>query len=329
MKRVLIGLMTLLAFTPAGWAASASPGVDTNASAAAPQEVRCSECHTGPNPTAANPCLIPCPRPMPAQGPAVVLLNQLSAEYEPVIFAHKLHAQMSEMSGGCEVCHHFNPANRILACRDCHSATQPGTILKPGLRGAYHRLCLKCHREWNQDTKCLVCHALKTANSAPVVAPDPSDIMGVLHPDVKEPVTKIFQTSYAQGKLVPFRHQEHIQRFGFRCADCHREENCSDCHQPETASRLDRSLNEMHARCALCHQTAGDPEVCAHCHSNREVPPFDHKQTGLVLSEDHQIANCTDCHTGGRFHQKPTCSACHESDISYPAKLPGTRVKTP
>ena len=329
MKHVLIALITLHAFPSAGWAANATLLAGTNASSDTPQEVRCSECHTCPNPTAANPCLVPCPRPMPAQGPAVVLLNQLSAQYEPVIFAHKLHSQMSEMSGGCAVCHHFNQANRILACRDCHSEDQPKTILEPGLRGAYHRLCLKCHREWNQDTKCSVCHALKTANSAPVVAPDPSDIMGTLHPDVKEPVTKIYQTSDAQGKLVTFRHQEHIQRFGFKCAACHHEDNCGDCHRTKNVPTVAMSVMQHHARCAICHQTTGSSDICAHCHSDEEIPPFTHEQTGLALNEDHQIADCVDCHVDGRFHQEPTCSACHEADVSYPAKLPGTKVKTP
>ena len=329
MRRPLIALITLLAFPPAGIQAATPATETTNVSSATPREVRCLDCHTCLHPTKADPCLVPCPRPTSAQGPAVVVLGQLSAQYEPVIFAHRLHAQMSEMSGGCAVCHHFNPAHKILACHDCHSESNPGTILKPSLRGAYHRLCLKCHREWNQDTKCSVCHALKTANSAPVVAPDPSDVMGILHPDVKEPVTKIFQTTYERGKLVTFRHQEHVRRFGFKCADCHHEENCSDCHQPEAASLHARSLNEMHMHCAICHQTTGSPEVCAHCHSNREIPPFNHEQTGLALNENHQVADCVDCHVGGRFHLKPTCSACHETDISYPAKLPGTRVKTP
>lgn len=325
-----IALVTFLALAAVGVKTPVRATEATNTPLDAPQEVRCSECHTCATPTAAKPCLVPCPRPMPAQGPEVVVLKQLSSQYKPVIFAHRLHARMSEMSGGCAVCHHFNSTHRIQACSDCHSATQPGTILKPSLRGAYHRLCLKCHREWNSNTKCSVCHASKTEDSSPVVPPAPGDIMGMLHPDVREPVVKVFQTSCPRGRLVTFRHQEHIQRFGFQCADCHHEENCRDCHQPKAASLQAGNLNEMHARCARCHQTTGNPKVCAHCHSDQEIPPFSHKQVGLVLSADHkEIAKCTDCHVRARYRQKPTCSTCHEKDISYPAKLPGTKVKTP
>ena len=266
---------------------------------------------------------------MPAKGPDVVLLSQLSRDYEPVIFAHRLHAQMSELTGGCAVCHHLNPAGRILACSDCHSAKQTGTILKPDLRGAYHRLCLECHREWNQNTKCELCHSVKTAQSPPVVVPASGDIMGILHPDVQTPVVKIFETPYPLGKLVTFPHQEHVQRFGFQCADCHHQEDCSDCHQPQAAAQHFKSLSEMHAVCARCHQTTGGPQVCGRCHSDQQLPPFNHKQVGLVLSDDHQIASCTDCHVGARYHQKPTCSGCHGADLSYPAQLPGTKVKTP
>lgn len=259
----------------------------------------------------------------------MVLLNQLSKEYEPVIFAHRLHAQMSETSAGCAVCHHLNPADRILDCSNCHSATQPGTILKPNLRGAYHRLCLECHREWNQNTQCTLCHAVKTAHAPPVIVPAPGDILGILHPGVQAPVVKTFQTSYPRGKMVTFHHQEHVQRFGFQCAVCHHQEDCGDCHQRQTAAQHAKSLSEMHAVCAVCHQTTGGPEVCARCHSDQGTPPFSHKQVGLVLSADHQIAKCTDCHVGARYHQKPTCSACHGADLSYPAQLPGTRVKAP
>lgn len=338
MKRASSGLMTLLAFigvmillvcAQPGREAIASPAAQTKTSSPARQEVRCSECHSCPNPTAAKSCLVPCPRPMPAGGPNVVLLNQLSKQYEPVIFAHRQHAQMSELSGGCAVCHHFNPVGRILACSNCHSATQAGTILKPDLRGAYHRLCLECHREWNQDTKCAVCHAVKTAQSPPVVLPASGDIMGILHPDVQAPEVKIFQTSYPLGKMVTFHHQEHVQQFGFQCADCHHQEDCSDCHEPQAASQHAKGLEAMHAVCSQCHQTTGGPEECAHCHSERQTPLFSHKQVGLVLSADHQIASCTDCHAGARYHQKPTCSACHGTDVSYPAQLPGTKVKTP
>ena len=89
----------------------------------------------------------------------MVLLDQLSAQYVPVVFAHKLHAQMTEIAGGCSLCHHFNPSHRILPCRDCHVNSSSEDLAKPGLKGAYHRLCMGCHAEEGAPTGCTDCHA--------------------------------------------------------------------------------------------------------------------------------------------------------------------------
>ena len=296
------------------------------------QEVRCADCHTCPNPTRESPCLAPCPRPTAAKGPDVVLLDQLSSQYVPVVFAHKLHAQMTEMTGGCSLCHHFNPSHRILRCRECHTTSNSEELAKPGLKGAYHRQCLNCHREWSHETECSVCHAKKTADSVPVVLPDPTDIMGKLHPNIEEPIVKTYETTYEHGKQVIFRHQEHVQRFGFKCVNCHHEESCSRCHQPENATLQAKTLKEHHAPCSSCHETNGNqPAHCVHCHSDGEIPPFSHAQVGLVLNEVHQDAACSDCHLGSKFHEKPACSECHEAPekITYPEKLPGKKVETP
>jgi hypothetical protein len=260
----------------------------------------------------------------------VVLIDQLSVQYVPVVFAHKLHAQMTEMTGGCALCHHYNPSRRILRCRECHSTSSGKNLEKPGLKGAYHRQCLSCHREWSHETECSVCHAKKTAESQTVVVPDPTDIMGILHPNVEEPIIKTYETDCEQGKLVTFRHREHVSQFGFKCVSCHREENCSSCHEPQEARVQMKTLQEHHAPCAICHQISEtEPATCVHCHSDRETPPFTHASTGLALSEDHEIAECADCHVDSRFREKPTCSGCHDEDISYPDKLPGTRIETP
>jgi len=278
----------------------------------------------------------------------VVLLDQLSSQYVPVIFAHRLHAQMTGISGGCEVCHHFNPAHRILACRECHSASNPESLAKPGLKGAYHRQCLNCHREWSHETACAVCHAKKTADSTRVVLPDPTDIMGILHPNAKEPVIKIYQTSYEHGTLVTFRHEDHVKRFGFKCVSCHREQNCSRCHNNGSGPARVRTLKEHHSPCATCHetgneQTAKSPnlaanrnahppkDTCAGCHADKETRPFSHEQTGLALDDSHKDAACPDCHTAAgvnRYRVSPTCSSCHEEQekISYPSKLPGKQL---
>ena len=36
---------------------------------------------------------------------------------------------------------------------------------------------------------------------------------------------------YSLSKWSVFRHKEHTQRFGFKCAECHRGDSCLRCHE--------------------------------------------------------------------------------------------------
>jgi len=331
MHRLLV--LSIGLFTIQGWAAESvnDKAGDRALAAAAAVERACTDCHTCAKPTQEAPCLAPCPRLSATRGPDVVLLDQLSNQYVPVIFAHKLHAQMTEMTGGCELCHHYNPPNKVLPCRNCHgAASSPTNLEQPGLKGAYHRQCLNCHREWSHQTDCAVCHAKKTAESVAVQVPDPTDIMGMLHPNVEEPVIKIYHTKYEKGALATFRHKEHVERFGFKCVTCHREESCSRCHSPEEKQMHVKTLADHHRPCLSCHGIVEErPQDCLHCHADEEVPRFSHERTGLVLDENHADNACFDCHLGSKFKETPSCGECHEQDITYPAKLPGTKVEKP
>jgi len=330
MRQTLIVALTVLATCGYPVEPGGSGTTHFESSAELSEERLCTDCHTCPEPQRSAPCLIPCPRLSREHGPEVVLLDQLSDQYVPVIFAHTLHSQMTEMTGGCTLCHHHSPSNDIQPCRDCHEASSSTANLEqPGLKGAYHRQCLNCHREWSHETECAVCHAKKTANSAVVVVPDPSDIMGLLHPNVEEPVIKMYETKYEEGRLVTFRHQEHVQRFGFSCVSCHREDSCRSCHSPEDRIARIKTLEEHHMPCIACHNIVEEEtDGCLHCHGDQEIPPFSHASTGLVLNEDHEMAECYDCHLNSRFKQKPSCGECHDEEeaIIYPDKLPGEKL---
>jgi len=132
----------------------------------------CSTCHICEKPTKKNPCLKECPRfelitihHSPEEGPEVIIMDgkyEGNDIYDKVIFTHRLHAEMSGMSSGCAMCHHYNPPGSILPCKDCHEIERSRRdITKPDLKGAYHRQCMNCHREWEHTVDCISCHELR------------------------------------------------------------------------------------------------------------------------------------------------------------------------
>ena len=50
----------------------------------------------------------------------------------------------------------------ILKCSSCHeSSRKREDVSIPDLKGAYHRQCMDCHREWSHETGCNSCHTPK------------------------------------------------------------------------------------------------------------------------------------------------------------------------
>jgi hypothetical protein len=282
----------------------------------------CSPCHRTSSPSMDD--LLPnsvCRRPRahenldekdPAQ-PEVVIMDQLTDLYVPVVFPHGLHAQMENIGDGCGACHHHGEEGKIVSCRTCHAVdTDPGNLRQPGLKGAYHRQCLACHREWSHDTDCIFCHAKRTASTDAAPKPDPTDITGRLHPNVKVPEKQVYPTpEQEEGSMVTFHHKDHVELFGKRCVDCHQKENCSRCH--DSAGPQKHVRQDSHEDCIKCHDTSDD---CAKCHKDHEAGPFDHnKSTPFMLKAFHGQVACKQCHNEGKFAiGKKTCKDCHAAD---------------
>ena len=130
-------------------------------------EQYCFDCHQCENPTPENPCLKGCPfsgidmqavRFPSLSAPDVMVIDALVDLYEPVVFAHKLHADMSNMGQGCAQCHHYSLPDNVPACTECHLTERSATsMIQPGLKGAYHRQCLGCHTSWDHSGGCNSC----------------------------------------------------------------------------------------------------------------------------------------------------------------------------
>jgi len=298
----------------------------------------CRDCHYCDNPTPERSCLLnPCARngaPEVAalwseyEGPNVVILDDLEDAYLPVPFDHKGHAQMAAMTTGCTACHHYSPeGQQHPECKTCHDAESAGTdINKPGLKGAYHQMCLSCHREWIDETDCAICHMSKAGNRAARVAPAPTkdDILGQMHPPIPEPVGDIYRgtSMVSTGTRVVFRHAKHVNDFALDCVNCHRESSCASCHRETAEPQRPRTVIEHHQPCILCHRrymdlVAREAGKCERCHwrSGEPLPAtFDHASTGWVLRAYHERLVCRACHSEVPFvRQSKECGACHDA----------------
>jgi hypothetical protein len=295
-------------------------------------------------------------------GPTVVILRELENEYEPVPFDHLSHAKMAQMWNGCVTCHHYSPhptakptdhpstltitgpvtqeaSIEIPACKSCHPiGADESEIHMPSLKGAYHRQCLNCHKEWMHENACVICHEPKEGRNVAQNQPAPGDIVGRMHPPIPEPDDVVYRTRFtpADGGNVLFRHQGHTVGFGIRCVDCHHQDNCAHCHGATGDTTAQKPLHpgmtwdESHGPCMGCHRD----NRCQHCHyKDGQLPPpaFDHRDTDQELDEDHASLACVQCHLDLDFEQTPTCgdAACHEGkQIEYPTELPGPVVST-
>lgn len=284
--------------------------------------LKCSTCHACDIPTKENPCLIVCPRESmvtidkkPSDGPKILTIDRFKKHsdiYEPVKFSHFAHAEMSDMGGGCKMCHHYNPPGNVIGCIDCHELDRKRLdVSKPDLKGAYHRQCIECHRAWSGETDCVYCHQVKGKQTS--LTGEKKLAAESVHPKIVVPEKINYNTNTNKGKLVTFRHKEHIDLFGFKCEDCHTNENCIKCHaEKKTKSAVSKKpLIEKHSICSDCHNTNSS---CNNCHSNKETSGFDHKlSTGFDISKFHSKLSCIRCHTvkGKYTGLVSECVSCH------------------
>lgn len=293
----------------------------------------CASCHVCPKPTPASRCLRPCTRDRsitpadPDLGPDIVFLGELADRFLPVPFDHAGHARMAQMTQGCDVCHHHTPEGEAHpSCKTCHEISpEREDIRKPGLRGAYHRQCLSCHRDWSHETRCDACHLPRTGfDPDQPITVTKDDLIGRMHPPIPEPDEVMYESesSVGPGDRVIFRHKDHIHRFGLNCVDCHREDNCLRCHEDRSGlpPRV-KPVQDHHQPCAACHNVE-DIDRCNQCHYDKGgTPParFNHVQTGWPLGRFHEEVGCRMCHKAVPFARvESDCNACH-ADFRYGA----------
>jgi hypothetical protein len=338
MKTFLTLLSVLFFFV--GAEAQQSPGKNHSK-----LHINCITCHTCGIPTKDDPCWVACPREkmitvyLKAEQTAdMIVIDEASERYGPVYFPHKIHAQMSVMLGGCGNCHHHNTLEQILKCQSCHEASRKReNISVPDLRGAYHRQCVQCHREWSHETGCNSCHIPIHMVTGSQKEESEKKLAGKLHPPVTEPIKIVYETNYDKGKFVTYYHNDHIKNFKLNCSNCHAQESCTKCHDVEHAasetSKLikgSKSLEEHHQKCFSCHAK----DNCTKCHADQEKEPFNHeKSTGWALNRFHFNLACDNCHDAKESYKKldPQCVNCHKnwSNETFKHSVTGLRLNEP
>ncbi len=290
--------------------------------------INCKTCHTCDVPTKTDPCLVTCPRDKMTtvyesadKTPETIVLDQLVNSYGPVYFPHKAHAQMAEMGGGCESCHHHNTSGPILKCSSCHETSRKrGDIGIPDLKAAYHRLCIDCHREWSHNVSCNTCHVPKKDLKNVKDEKAQKKYYSKNYPIILEPSKIVFKTNYEKGNLVTFYHNEHNNKFGLTCTSCHKNESCATCHDlsknsntKEKTITVTKSNSDNHKKCSSCHQIENN---CSMCHQDKVAEPFNHgKQTGWALNRFHINLSCAACHGEKLPYKKldTKCISCHKN----------------
>ena len=246
------------------------------------EKLDCKTCHACEYPTKQDPCLISCPREYmltkkhtSEEGPDVVVINEMSGIYEGVVFSHKVHSQMSEISMGCTGCHHYNTTGPVLNCRKCHNDSRTREdVSVPDLKAAFHRQCMTCHKQWSGENGCnTLCHLRKDSINEISFQESVTKMSGKTHPIQPKPAKMIWETNYEKGKIVTFFHDEHVELFKLSCSDCHSNDNCSKCHSTKIPKdsvqtiSIKKTQEEHHKPCNDCHNM----NACSKCHNENEM----------------------------------------------------------
>ena len=119
--------------------------------------------------------------------PENVTIDIIKDQYEGAVFPHRkiVNALLTRTQGSdlakhfhngaqtmCTGCHHYSPTSVMPPkCASCHGISPaPEPDGRPGLKGAYHGQCIRCHQEMGIEkpvaTDCVSCHKLQTKSAS-------------------------------------------------------------------------------------------------------------------------------------------------------------------
>ena len=245
------------------------------------------------------------------------VINKYSDLYEPVRFMHSKHANVLN---DCTICHHRMPREEgdkygvpvsmvqlreneqePVSCSVCHDKPfNPKNLHTPGLKGAYHQLCMDCHREAEQ-----VPHIRGSVQySAMVRGPIARPL------DTRAPTDCLA----CHAKKVP-NHNELVKLTGSVSAT-DVTKNCLSCHEKEGEAILKTSHWNWHG---------ASPYTVGH-EKRTDLGKKSSTINNFCINLSGNWARCTSCHIGYGWEDenfdfndmtKIDCLVCHDNTGKY------------
>lgn len=245
------------------------------------------------------------------------VINKYSDLYEPVRFMHSKHANVFN---DCTICHHRMPREEgdkygepvsmlqlqqkkeePVSCSVCHDKPfNPKNLHTPGLKGAYHQLCMDCHREAEQ-----VPHVRGAVQYSAMVR---GPIARAL--DTRAPTDCLA----CHAKKVP-NHNELVKLKG-NVSATDVTKNCLSCHEKEGEAILKTSHWNWHG---------ASPYTVGH-EKRTDLGKKSTTINNFCINLSGNWARCTSCHIGYGWEDenfdfndmtKIDCLVCHDNTGKY------------
>ncbi len=252
-----------------------------------------------------------------------LVINKYSDIYESVLFMHAKHANVL---GDCSICHHRMPReegdkygepatlatlrrNRQVptSCAGCHDHPfDPKQLHTPGLKGAYHQLCMDCHQESEQ-----VPHVRgPILYSAMVRGPIARTL------DTRAPTDCLA----CHARNVPDHKQ--LVRLEGEVDAVAVTKNCLSCHEKEGLAILESA-----------HWRWRGPSPYTLGHEKRiDLGKYHNTINNFCINLNGNWPRCTSCHIGYGWKDanfdftdvtKIDCLVCHDTTKTYKKAPPG------